>query len=60
MEISDKWCPSGVNFGTNVFINDIVALSESSKFSDDIKVCGVTDGREGHDAIQRDLDKIEK
>lgn len=25
MEISDKWCLSGVNFGTNVFINDIVS-----------------------------------
>ena len=46
----------------NIFVGNMYSgiVCALSKFADDIKLCGAVNMLEGRDAIQRDLDRLER
>ncbi|PKU49660.1 rna-directed dna polymerase from mobile element jockey-like [Limosa lapponica baueri] len=65
MEISDKWCSSGVHIGPvlfNIFISDIGSRIKCtfSKFVDNTNLSGAVDMPQGQGAIWKDLEKLKK
>lgn len=59
MEASDEWCFLGmVLFDINHI--DIEIECKISKFANDMKLSGAVDKTEGWDAIQRNMDTLEK
>ncbi|PKU40569.1 rna-directed dna polymerase from mobile element jockey-like [Limosa lapponica baueri] len=65
METSDEWHSSGVGTRTsalNIFVGNMDSGIEStlSKSVNDTKLCGVIHTLEGRNAIQRDLNRLER
>ena len=63
METGDEWHSSGISAGArllNAFVGDSGIECILSKFADDIKMSGAADTLEGKDALQRDLDSLER
>jgi len=65
VETRGEWHSSGVGLGTalfNIFVGDMDSEIERtlSKLANDTKLCGAVDMLEGRDAIQRNLNRLER
>ncbi|GAB0176117.1 cAMP-dependent protein kinase inhibitor alpha [Grus japonensis] len=62
VEISDEWLSSGGQYWHQRFVGDMDNGIECplSKFANDTKLCGAINTLEGRDAVQRDLDRLER